>query len=315
MNTLSSSMPESDQPAATPSALSPTRPLYWSLRRELWENKSIYMAPAIAAAVVFLAVVISVFHGHSELVVNGRRVLGSLGTLEPAQQAALLLQRHGYPAAALAVVTLIVGVFYCLDALHSERRDRSILFWKSLPVSDFTTVLSKALIAMVVLPVVTYAVVIVMEILILPLSLLQVDGVSLATLWDRLPLFQLLLVMLYGLVVSALWYAPVYGWLLLVSGWARRAPFLWGVLPPFALAVFEKIAFGTSYLGRMIEHRLAGGGAEAFATAVHEKGAPFTLPQIDIVKFLGSTGLWIGLAVAVVFFFIAVRQRRYSGPL
>jgi len=168
---------------------------------------------------------------------------------------------------------------------------------------------------MVVLPVVTYAVVIVMEILILPLSLLQVGGVNLATLWDRLPLFELFLVMLYGLIVSALWYAPVYGWLLMVSGWARKATFLWATLPPFALAVFEKLAFGTSYVGTTLQHRLAGGGAEAFATTVHEKGTPFSLPQIDLVKFLGSPGLWIGLAIAVVFFFATVRQRRYRGPI
>ena len=315
MNSLANAMPESGEPAAAPASLSPTRPLYWSVRRELWENKSIYMAPAIAGIVVFLAVVISVFHGRTEIIVNGQHVLRPLATLEPAQQASMLLQRHGFPAAALALVSLIVGVFYCLDALHAERRDRSILFWKSLPVSDLTTVLSKALVALVVLPIVTYAVVVVLEILILPLSIIQVDGLSAATLWDRLPLFELLAIMLYGLAVGALWYAPVYGWLLLVSGYVRRAPFLWATLPPLAIVIFEKIAFNTSYFGSMLKDRLAAGASEAFTSAVHEKGEPFTLPMMDPMKLLGTPALWIGLAVAAVFFIAAVRQRRYRGPL
>ncbi len=60
MNTPSNAVPgsplESQGTAAqsvAPAAVSATRPMYWSLRRELWENRSIYIAP-LAAAAVFL---------------------------------------------------------------------------------------------------------------------------------------------------------------------------------------------------------------------------------------------------------------------
>ena len=78
--------------------------------------------------------------------------------LDPAEQPAALAMPYSIAATLIIVTTLIVGGFYCLDALHGERRDRSILFWKSLPVSDLTTVLSKMTIPLVVLPLVAFAI-------------------------------------------------------------------------------------------------------------------------------------------------------------
>ena len=130
------------------------------------------------------------------------------------------------------------GLFFCLDALHGERRERSILFWKSLPVSDRTTVLSKSSIPLLVLPLVTFVVVVSTQlVMLLWTSLLLIShGMSPASTWTYLPLFQQSIVLLYGLAAIALWHAPVYGWALLVSGWARRATFLWAALPLIAIA-------------------------------------------------------------------------------
>ena len=130
---------------------------------------------------------------------------------------------------------LIVGIFYSLDALYGERRDRSILFWKSLPVSDLTTVLSKLTIPLVVLPLLSFAISLATQFIMLLLSsvILLGSGVSIATLWTEVSFFHVSLVLLYHLLtVHGLWYAPIYGWLLLVSAWAPRAPFIWAVLPP-----------------------------------------------------------------------------------
>ena len=88
--------------------------------------------------------------------------------------------------------------------------------------------------------------------LLLSSAVLLVSGLGAATLWTQLPLFQMDWCCCTALTVLALWHAPIYGWLLLVSGWARRAPFLWAVLPPLAIGVFEKIAFHTSYFGSML---------------------------------------------------------------
>src|SRR5207253_10345004 len=155
---------------------SPTRPLYWSVRRELWENRSIYIAPLIVAAVQVFGFAISAI-GLAE---RRRGVL----LLEPAKQRAI---EQPYDLAAMMMIftAFIVGVFYCLDALYGERRDRSILFWKSLPVSDLTTVLSKALIPLAVLPVISFALVVCVQvIMILETSVVLIfHGMSPATTW------------------------------------------------------------------------------------------------------------------------------------
>ncbi len=132
----------------------------------------------------------------------------------------LIEQPYHFAALLIMLTTFIVGVFYCLDALHGERRDRSILFWKSLPVSDLTTVLSKASIPLVVLPLVTFAVTVAAHWIMLLLSsaVLLGSGMSVAALWTQCRCSRCRLMLLYHLVaVHALWYAPFYGWLLLVS--------------------------------------------------------------------------------------------------
>ena len=213
-----------------------------------------------------------------------------------------------------------MSVFYCLDALHGERRDRSILFWKSLPISDRTTVLSKAIVPVAILPLLTFAIVIATQFIMLLVStvVLLPSGLS-GTTWKLLPWFQLSVILLYGLVTMALWHAPLYGWLLLVSGWARRATFLWAVLPWLAICAVEKIAFNTSYFSAMLSRRVTGSFEDAFVVVTYPKGAhvPIVdrLTQLDPLKFLSTPGLWIGLVFAAVFIIAAIRMRRYRGPL
>jgi len=121
--------------------------------------------------------------------------------------------------------------------------------------------------------------------------------------------------MLYGLIAIAFWHSPIYGWLLLVSAWARRATFLWAVLPLIVIQIFEKITFGTSYFGKMLQHRLMGFAPHAFG--FHGEGHPTidSLSQLTPGRYLSSPGLWIGLLVAAAFVACAVRLRRYRGPL
>jgi ABC-2 type transport system permease protein len=287
----------------------PTRPLYWSVWRELWENRSIYIAPLIVAAVQVVGFAISAI-GLAE---RRRGVL----LLEPAKQRALIEQPYDLAAMMMIFTMFIVGVFYCLDALHGERRDRSILFWKSLPVSDLTTVLSKALIPLAVLPVISFALVVCVQvIMMLETSVVLIfHGMSPATTWTLIPFFQNWATLLYGLAVIAIWHAPIYGWLLLVSGWARRATFLWAVLPLIAIQIFEKITFGTSYFGLFIKHRVMGFAPNAFDFRGHANPTIDSLAQLTPGKYLSSPGLWIGLVVAVAFLAAAVRLRRYRGPL
>ena len=181
MNTPSNTMPESfGAQTLAPAALSATRPLYWSVRRELWESRSIYIAPLAAAAVFLAGFLVSLIHLPQRM--------RALSTLDLAQQREAIALPYDMVAGLLMFTWMIVGAFYCLGALHGERRDRSILFWKSLPVSDLTTVLAKASIPFVVLPLLTFVITVVTQCIMLLLStaVWSASGLNVAALWTQL---------------------------------------------------------------------------------------------------------------------------------
>ena len=221
-------------------------------------------------------------------------------------------------AASLIILTgYMVAVFYCLDALHGERRDRSILFWKSLPVSDLTTVLSKAAVPLVVVPVIVFVIALAtqMAMRVLASMVLAGSGVGVSALWTQVPLWRLTLVLFYGLVVHVLWHAPLWGWLLLVSSWARRMPFLWAVLPPLAVGLFARMAFQTQYVCTFIGDRVIGAMTRAFVLKPEDKHLVLRVSQLDPLGFLASPGLWFGLAFAAFFLFKAAQLRRRREPI
>jgi ABC-2 type transport system permease protein len=313
MNSQSNPMHESplDSQAATPAVMSVTRLVYWSVRRELWENRSIYVAP-LAVAAVFL-------FGFSISTIGLPHKLRAMAALDLAHQHEAIARPYDIAALLIMGTAFLVGVIYCLDALHGERRDRSILFWKSMPVSDLTTVLSKASIPIVVLPLISFAITVATQWIMLVLSsaVLLGSGLSADTIWTQVPFFQMSLMLLYHLVaIHMLWYAPLYGWLLLVSSWARRAAFLWAALPLLAIGVVEKIAFNTSHFAALLQYRLSGGPKDVPFTAGNmSMGSMEPLMHLNPGQFLISPGLWIGLAVAAAFLAVAARLRRDQGPI
>jgi len=290
------------------SAPAETRPLYWSVRREIWENRSLYIAPIVVAGVALFAVLIHSIH-------LARRIR-TLAALDAAKQGRAIVMPYSMTASVIILTTFIVGVFYCLDALYGERRDRSILFWKSMPVSDRTTVLAKTCVPLVVLPVLACAISLATQLIILILNTMTLigSGVNPIELWSRLPLASMTLVMLYGVTAHALWFAPIYSWLLLVSAWARRATFIWAMLPIFALYVLEKLSLGTSLVPSFLKYRLQGAMLTAFE--VDAGNNPITrLTSLTPLKFLSSPGLWIGLAFAAACLVAAARLRRNREPI
>jgi len=285
--------------------------MYWSVRRELWENRSIYIAPMAVAAVVLLGSLLGTIG-------LPRRMRAAEALDDPAALHAAVVKHFGVAPAPIMFATFLVGIFYCLDALHGERRDRSILFWKSLPVSDLTTVLSKASIPFAVLPLIAFVLSIwtLAIMLIVSTAVLVLTGIGPSTLWAELPLVQQPLVMLYGLTVYVLWFAPIYGWLLLVSAWARRTPVLWAALPPFAIALIEKIVFNSLHFVSLLKYRVTGAMTEAFAVKSRGSGQVFDrLAQLDPARFLSAPGLWIGLAFTAACLAAAVRLRRNREPI
>lgn len=271
-----------------PAQVSQVRQLYWLVLRELWEHRSIYTAPAAVAVLIMAGSAISVIGP-----------LGSLPASGPAQQLQVVEQRYEFAALLMMFTTIVIAFYYCLEAFQSERRDRSILFWKSLPVSDFTTVAAKASVPLFILPLVAFAATVVTHVFML----------FLGAPWRVVPVLSMWTGLFYHLVAGhGLWYAPFYGWLFLVSAWARRAPLLWATLPLLALGLVERIAFNTSHFAAMLLGRFA-------AAPVHE-GAPdpMLMGAPTPVQLVNNPGFWLGLAFCVLCLAGAARLRRERGP-
>lgn len=285
-----------------------TRPFYWSVRRELWENRWIYLAPLVAAAVLLLGFLITLIHFPAKM--------RAISTLDPVHYREAIVMHYDIVAGLMMLIAILVDVFYCVDALYGERRDRSILFWKSLPVSDLTTVLAKASIPFVIVPLLTTAIAVVAQFIMLVLSsaVLLGSGMSVAPYWASLAVPRMWWLLLYHIVTAhTLWPAPIYCWFLLVSGSARRAPLLWAVVPPVAIAGLERIVFGTWHFARLLGARFIGD-----TSAAAPSGDMFpTNPMMHVTPgtFFSSPGLWIGLAIAAAFLAGTVRLRRDRDPV
>jgi ABC-2 type transport system permease protein len=289
--------------------ISSARRLYWSVRRELWENRSIYLGPLAVGIVVLIGFGVALFS------LPGRmRAAAALGESE---LRAVVEQPFLIAALMLMAVEMLVAVIYSLDALYGERRDRSVLFWKSLPVSDLTAVLAKASIPILLLPLVAWFVTVATQVVMLLMSsaVLAVSGMSVATVWTHLPILETSWINFAHLVTfHGIWYAPLYAWLLLVSAWATRAPFLWAVLPPVAVGIFERIAFGSGHFASAVQtHFLGEPSADASAMTMEMSMDMLAPPMLG--HFLASPGLWVGLLITAVFLLGAVRLRRVHGPM
>ncbi|HYH01291.1 MAG TPA: ABC transporter permease [Terriglobales bacterium] len=306
MNTPANAVPESrvEPQAFAPADISESRRFYWLVRREIWENRSIYIAPLAVAALFLLGFLVNAFR----LAANMRG--------DVMQMHSAIVQPFHLAGLAMMGVTTLVAVIYCVDALYGERRDRSILFWKSLPVADLTTVLAKATIPIVVLPLLGFAVTIAMHWIMLVISavVLMAQGLSVATLWAHLALPHMWATLLYHLgAIHGLWFAPFYGWLLLVSAWSPRVPFLWAVLPPFAVIALERVAFNSTHLASMLRRYMM--AAPAGAEFPPTEASMHSMAHFGVGQFLVSPGLWIGLAITAAFLYAAARLRKYRGPI
>lgn len=306
---------------------------FWILiRREYWEHRALWVAPAVVAALILIAAVF------------GTTSFGLPDGIDPERKLGLF----GVVVLGLAipffVVTAIVVLFYLLDSLYAERRDRSILFWKSLPVSDSATVLSKFLVAALIAPLVAWSLGALTSLLSLGIFGLRAMGTTASNpviLWDTGLWLQVQGLILLSLLVAALWYAPIAAYLMVVSAWAKRSVFVWATLPPVFLMIAERYAFDTEHVATFLRERLFGvatfltqtsrdsielrigvspdkdpTAAEAVTEVARQAGD--RIPSIgrvfesfDAFSVLTSPGLWLGALLAVLLLALAVRLRRY----
>jgi len=282
----------------------------WSVRRELWENRAVWLAPigtAVLAVLAFLVTVPAL-----------QRRVDALSTSTD-MEAAHLAVHAPYGAVAIVgfLIAFVMSVFYCAETLQGERRDRSILFWKSLPVSDTTAVLAKAAVPLFVVPVVVFLSAAGAQLLMALVSALVLigDDAGRALLWANVQPFQGVVTMAYIVALLALWHAPIYGWLLLVSAWARRAVLLWAVVPLLAIAAIERIAFGSLRFVGYLQHLAIGWVHRGLAFTDEVSGMSPLMDALVPGRLLLTPSLWIGLAFAALCLFGAVRLRRYREPI
>lgn len=293
------------------------------VQRETWEHRSLIWVPAITAAFIVIAALISSnISGSIQMDINGEGAEFFLQlSADAATQKKLFSIWMGALGLPVLIVTLIVLYFYLLDALYAERKDRSILFWKSLPVSDAATVMSKVAVALVAAPIWVWLLSLVMGLLTFVIIALKVGGTPLAPLgnfhfgaW-----IVLQLTFLQNLLIGALWYAPIAGWLLLVSVWAKRAPFLWAISPAFVV-LLEDIVLDTSHFARFISFRLTH-FFEVISMGMHVEGGTSpsgivgaindTYARTSAAPLLSDVHLYTGLVGAAILIFIAIRLRRW----
>lgn len=201
------------------------------------------------------------------------------------------------------VTLLFVTFFALLSCIHDERKDRSVLFWKSMPVSDTHTVLSKYVTIAWVVPLVTIAGIFLAQLFVTTYISLYVEEGFAGTIWAAASPWTSPFKLLFGYAVHGLWAAPVYGWVMLVSAWASRAPLLWAVGGPVVVILLERIVFDTSHLATFAAKHMQ---TQALPKLSSEPSMTFS----DQLAVLVDPGLWLGMIIGGGFLAGAIYCRK-----
>jgi ABC-2 type transport system permease protein len=304
------STPEPILDAIAPVAVAERHPpvLRTLIRREFWEHRALWIAPLSVAALLLIGAIIGKVSFDS-----------SLAAL-PEQRRALFGVYMTLAAIPQFITLLLTTFIYAGDCLYAERKDRSILFWKSMPVSDSLTVLSKILVVMVIVPLGIY--------LVSAATTLLSSGIYVVrawqdhtgdTYWDAGTWLHIQGVSLLVVVAGVLWYAPITAFLLLVSAWARRSVWLWVLLPPVVLMMMERIALGTNHVMNVVLYRLGGvftypgpgGPGVGDGTGQQSRALNLLVANVDPFPVFVNVDLWIGVGIAVLLIVATIRIRQY----
>ena len=260
------------------------------IKREFRENRSLWIAPLATAGVLLLLSIVGAAYAGTHFDYRWP-VRGGAGGFSPLGASAMAKGMVGF-ATQLFFISSITCGFYLLDCLYAERKDRSILFWKSLPVSDLQTVASKFLVAMAVVPLAVFALATVLYPVLYGIAALGIpDFTAITGGWNFAAWLRAEVAMFVSMVVTLLWYAPLAAWSMLASVFSRRSPIMVSLLPVVILGIVEGIVFRSSHVWKYLFYRL--------------------MPIVDPAQGIARPGLWIGLAVAAGMLYIVVRLRRY----
>jgi ABC-2 type transport system permease protein len=334
MNTIATT----STPAVEKSTVNPAlNNMKWLLRREFWENKGgIFWAPVFTGAIFLGLMIMAILVG--QMSVNRAHIkIANLNLNELVGKITPEIREHLYAgteislymiAGLLGVVLFFVLFFYCLGALYDDRRDRSVLFWKSLPLSDRATVGSKALTALVVAPVISSTAAIVTGIGFLTLLSIYVGlhGINpFPLLWAKVAPAKVAFNLFATLPVQMLWALPTVGWLLLCSAWARSKPFLWAVAVPIGAGImvswFDLMKsfaipdawFWKNVVARLLLSIVPGTWLDSSRIGEDIQGPQDLLHLLDVssaYSTLATAELWVGAIAGLAMIAAAVYFRR-----
>ncbi len=206
------------------------------------------------------------------------------------------------------LIMFLVTINYLLGCLYTDRKDRSILFWKSMPVSEWQEVAAKLTVASLVVPAIYLAVSLLTQILETYIAMVLVwrmDGSATELVLSRVQFIPLIIDQFSGMVVWILWTLPVYAWFLLASAAAKRSPFLLAIAIPIGLVIAERLLLGSEHvlmaIGNHVPHKIDGDDANSLG--LYDFGPVWS--QLDYL------GMVFGFLTAAVFLAGAVWLRRY----
>ena len=293
------------------------------IKRELWEHRSIYVTPAAIAVIVTLGVLATLMLASGFAKELDVAIFGAQNLAGDVERRAALTGFFVGTSWVFLVALMFLTVFYSLDSLYAERKDKSILFWRSMPATDAETVISKLLTAAIVIPVITAVGIWATHLVNLIVTSLWVSakgGDAGVLIWGSVPILDNWLAALIVVVASGLWMSPFIAWFLFVSTWAKRMPILMAFMPPIVLGLLEWIVFRTQYflttigdrgdmtplfhsmsLERFFEEEQWRDGVENISLLQH----------MDLVGFVTDPGFWSGLLVCGILTTAAIYVRRY----
>ena len=295
------------------------------IRRELLEHRSLYVVPAVLALLIVLVDVT----GQATLNVYGKHIDAALlgATHVGVHERAALISAMLAMLSWLFVSTMwLLVIFYTLDSLFAERKDKSILFWRSLPVTDSETVISKLLTATIVIPLITLAFIAATHILVLIATSIWVGSKGANAwhlIWEAAPLLDNWGATLIVILAVIAWLSPYVGWFLLVSSYTKRSPMLVAMLPIIVLPLFEKLLFSSETLMNQVWLRVPqipiyqsinvdGIFDEEMFKIVGDEGISL-IALLDVGKFMTSPSMRGGIFVCGLFTTAAIFVRRYRG--
>jgi len=293
------------------------------VKREIWEHRSLYVTPAVIGLInVLILLTTMVFaSGYQEIIDIG--IVGAQNLAGEAERRAALFAVLMGNTAPFLFASVIVTVFYTLDSLYAERKNKSILFWRSLPITDAETVISKFLTAALAIPVFAFVFIVVTHILVLILTSVFVSiegGSSMLLVWKSAPVFDVWAGMFIVMLLLPIWFSPFIGWFLFVSAWTKRSPLLMAFLPLILVPTIEYWVLRTHLVADAMQTRFEqlpmfkGIDPETLFNErelVASADAISLISYVDIGKFLASPQMWAGVIVCGLFMTAAIYVRRY----